>query len=179
MNEVITCIMERRSVRSFQDRAIDRKDLEQILYAGIHAPNGQNRQTWRFTVLSTKRRIDYYRGKVEKILSQTQLDSLHGFENPAAIIIVSDRRSNYNAMVNGACALENMMLAAYSIGIGSCWNNALRTIQDEEEIRNGLFAELGIPDTHRIAGSLLLGYIKEDDLAKKPRRRTDVIQFIE
>lgn len=179
MNEIIECIVNRVSVRNFQDKPIDKETLQLIAKAGINAPNGLNKQTWRFTILNQSNQISEFKNQVESTLERTKTDTMHGFDNPMAIIIVSDRKTNHNAIANGSCALENMMLAAYSLGIGSCWLNALRTIQDDEEIRQNLLGKFGIPDNHMVVGCLMLGYMDEERIFKKPRRRNDVIHFVE
>lgn len=115
---------------------------------------------------------------IETVLTKKRSDSLYGVDNPAAVVIVTDRKSNYNAMANGACAINTMLLAAWSLGIGGCWINALRTIQDEPEIRE-ILSKYGIPEEHLVVGMVVLGYLPEGELVKKPRRRLDVINWIE
>lgn len=178
MNEIIDCLLKRRSVREFKDIPINKGDLEQILDCGMSSPNGQNKQTWRFTILHRKDRILSFKENILAVLEVTHTDSLHGFGNPAAVIIVTDRKCNYNAMANGACAIMNMMTAAWSLGIGTCWINALRTIQEEKNIRDMLY-EFQIPEDHMVVGVMVMGYILEGKLPKKPHRRTDVIHFVD
>ena len=110
------------------------------------------------------------------VLENVKTDSLHGFDNPAALVIVSDRKENANAMANGSCAIATMLIAAWSLGIGGCWINALRTIQDKPEIRD-LLREYRIPDNHIVVGTVALGYVPEQ-LPKKPKRRDNVIHFV-
>lgn len=178
INEVIHCILQRQSIRKFEEKPIKHTDLKAILLCAINAPSGNNKQSWRFTVVTNQVEIDKVKNTISSVLERTKTDSLHGFENPAAVIIVTNKKSNYNAMADGACAMENIFLSAWSLGIGSCWINALRTIQDEMEIREMLL-EYGIPDTHMVVGMVVLGYIPKGDILKKPRRREDVINWIE
>lgn len=178
MNEVIKCLQDRRSVRKFSDDLIEKAELEEILKCGIAAPNGQNKQTWKYTVLLDKNQITCLKEKIIGVLDITQTDSVHGFENPAVVIIVTDRKGNYNAMANGACAITNMLNAAWSLQIGGCWINALRTIQEEPAIRE-MLRQFKIPDNHMVVGMVVLGYMKKDDVSKKPHRRTEVVHFVE
>ncbi len=178
MNEVIKCLQDRRSVRKFSDIPIKKDTLEEILRCGMAAPNGHNKQTWKYTVLFSKNQIYYLKEKIMKVLDITKTDLLYGFENPAVVIIVTDRKNNYNAMANGSCAIANMLNAAWSLQIGGCWVNALRTIQDEPTIRE-LFRQFEIPENHMVVGMIVLGYIVGVNLPKKPRRRTDVVHFVE
>lgn len=178
MNEVIRCILERRSIRKFEDKPIAREELETIMEAAVNAPNGKNNQTWNFFVLTNGEKIEKLKSVIVETLGKTQTDSLQGFGNPAAVVIVTNRKNNYNSMADGSCAITNMMLAAWSLGIGACWINALRTIQEEAEIRN-ILGEFGVSDSHLIVGMVELGYLLEGELPKKPRRRMNAIKFVE
>jgi nitroreductase len=179
-NKVIECIVQRQSIRKFAEERIKRTDLEAILECAVNAPSGRNCQTWKFTVVTNPIHIEKIRNTIISVLDRTKTDSLHGFENPSAVIIVTNKKSNYNAMADGACAMENIFLSAWSLGIGSCWINALRTIQDEKEIRE-MLSEYGIPDTHMVVGMASLGKIlcNPGGGNRKPRRRKDVINWIE
>lgn len=178
MNEVIKCLQDRRSIRKFSDIPIKKDTLEEIIKCGMAAPNGQNKQTWKYIVLSDKSQIDYLEEKIIEVLDITKTDSLHGFGNPAAVIIVTDRKNNYNAVANGSCAIANMLNAAWSLQIGGCWINALRTIQDEPLIRE-MLGQFEIPGNHMVVGMIVLGHLQEDVLPQKPRRRMDVVHFVE
>lgn len=178
MNAVIKCLSERRSIRKFCDISIEKNKLIEIVGGGIAAPNGHNKQTWKFTVLVNRDKIDNLKRIIITELETTKTDTLNGFENPAAVIIVTDRKNNYNAMANGACAIANILNAAWSLGIGGCWINALRTIQDEPVIRD-MLQQFDIPENHMVVGMVVLGYFDVDDIPKKPRRRTEVVHFVE
>ena len=58
MNEVIKNLLSRRSIRSFNERHISRKDLEIILKAAAYAPSGMNKQTWQFTAITDRNKIE-------------------------------------------------------------------------------------------------------------------------
>lgn len=177
MNETIQNILERRSIRHFLNKKISQEELELIAHCGINAPNGQNRQTWKITVLCRENDIEILKNTMSDVLDRTKTDSMHGFDNPVAVMIVTDRKTEYNAMVNGACVLSNIFLSAWSMGIGTCWVNALRTIQEEPGIRS-LLTSYSIPDTHIVIGMAILGYLP-DELPKKPKRRESVIHFVD
>lgn len=175
-NYVMKCIYDRRSIRHFKDEKIDKDTLEKIVEAACQAPNGHNKQTWRFTVLTGKE-IGKLKEEVRNTLTRTETDSLYGLDNPAALVIVTDRKENYNAMANGACAITTMLLSAWSLGIGGCWINALRTIQDEPVIRH-LLNSYEIPENHLVVGMVVLGYIEDGELPKKPKRRSGIVHYI-
>ena len=156
MNEVMQAILNRRSVRKFNDKPIEREKLEQILQAAIYAPSGMNKQTWQFTALTNKEKISRLARLVEKLLDRKG----YNFYDPAVLVLTTnDRESRWNREDN-ACALENMFLAAESMGIGSVWINQLQDIGDEEEVR-AFLREIGIPDNHLVYGIAALGYTDE------------------
>ena len=153
MNEVIKNILGRRSVRKFTDREISKDDLEQIVTAGIHAPSGMNKQLWHFSVVKNKDLIDSLAKSIGEILDRDGYD----FYRPTALILVSNDRDNPHGQDDGACALENIFLAAHSLGIGSVWINQFRGICDDKRLRP-LLKQAKVPDNHIIYGVAALGY---------------------
>ena len=153
MNEVIQNILTRRSVRKFNDQLLEREKLEAILKAAIYAPSGMNKQTWQFTAITNKEKIEELAKLIEKILERKG----YNFYEPAAIVLTSNERDSRWAKEDNACALENMFLAAHSMGVGSVWINQLQDICDHEEVRAYL-KSVGIPDEHLVFGIAALGY---------------------
>lgn len=167
MNETIQSILNRRSIREFTDEPIPQAVLELILQAGIFAPNGQNMQTWRFTVLRKPEQIVHLKEVVKKTAEKNKV-YFYGFQNPQVIVLVSNDRRNPDGVQDSSCAAQNIMLAAHSLGIGSVWINALMTLCDEPEVR-ALLREFQIPEQHIVWASIAMGYPKQQGklLAKK------------
>ena len=84
-------------------------------------------QTWKFTVIQNAEKIHAFRQIVEKVSKEKKVH-FYGFNNPKTIILVSNDRRNADGIQDSSCAVQNMMLAANSYGIGSAWINALMTI---------------------------------------------------
>ncbi len=173
MNIVMENILSRRSVRAFKDEKIAAEQLMEIAKAGVFAPSAMNRQTWKFTVVTNQEYISRLAHAVEIQLSRKGYDMYR----PAALIIPSNDRETIWGREDNACALENMMLAAHSMEIGSVWINQLQGISDEPAIRSVL-DELGIPAAHVVYGLLALGYAA-DDQVKKEVVKTGEIHFVE
>ena len=142
MNEVLQNIRSRRSVRSFTEDVIPEEAVQQIVEAAIYAPSAMNRQSWHFTVV-------HNREKIQKLAAA--IGQITGRENYAA------DRSNQNGQLDTGCAMENIMLAAHSLGIGSVWINQARENCDKEPLRSVL-TEFGMPESHVIWGIASLGY---------------------
>lgn len=172
MNEVMKNILTRRSTRAFSKQDIPREELEQILKAAIYAPSGMNRQTWQFTAIVNRDKIQALAKLIEKALERKG----YNFYNPSVIVLASNERESGWAKEDNACALENMFLAAHSFGIGSVWINQLKDICDEPEIRNYL-QEVGVPESHVVYGIAALGYAETE--AKQDVNKKGIIKIVE
>lgn len=157
MNEIIQNILTRRSVRGFTDKAVSREDLELLIKAALYAPSARNLQTWKFTALTQRADIDKLAKVIEKVLDRKDYDMY----KPAAVIIPSNTKDSPYGKEDNACALENIFLAAHSLGLGSVWINQLQGVSDEPEIR-ALLKAWDIPDDHTVYGIAAIGYPAEN-----------------
>lgn len=158
MNEAIKNILERRSVRKFSEKQIPKEELDLIIKAGLYAPSAMNRQTWKFTVLTKTEDIQELAGVIAKQLDRDDYDMY----KPTVLIIPSNGRESKFGRDDNACALENIFLAAASLGIGSVWINQLHGICDEQPVR-AMLDKYGIPDDHIVFGMAALGYSAETE----------------
>ena len=155
-NPTFETILNRHSIRHFTDQPIPRRLLEAVVSAGYHAPSSKNLQTWRFTVLTNQAEIQALKELIAAT-AQRVGSFFFGYNNPQAVILVSNDQRNPSSIQDSACAVENILLAATSFGLGATWINALRTICDEPEIRTKL-DEYGIPQTHTVWSTIVLGW---------------------
>ena len=153
MNAIMENLLTRRSTRAFQDKEIPRQELEQILKAAQYAPSAKNLQTWQFTVVCNRQKIQELATAIGKELGRENYDMY----NPQVIIITSNLRDARFGIDDNACALENIFLAAHSFGIGSVWINQLRDACDDPKVRR-MLRSYGIPDDHAAYGIAALGY---------------------
>lgn len=192
MNPVMENILTRRSIRSYEERQIPAESLDQILLAGTYAPSGRSLQTWKFTAVQNPQVLARINAALREALRTVSVgpdthpyvarlkpkaereDSEFLFHAPTYVIVSNDRE-NVNALADSAVAMENMMLAAHSFGIGSCWLNHLPGLTHHPVILS-LMAELDIPDHHDIYGTLALGWPKKSSPAAGPRK--DAIHII-
>ena len=152
-NPVIEGILGRRSVRAFQERAIPREDLEAIVACGQWAPSARNRQEWTFVVVDSRARIARLAEAMRRALGHDAYDMYA----PQSIVIVAHAKGAEFGREDDGCALENMFLAAHSLGIGSVWINQLQGICDEPAVRAELDV-LGVPTDAEVHGVCALGY---------------------
>lgn len=153
MNPMMELILTRRSTRSFLEKPLPGEELEQILQAGLYAPSGKGLQTWQFTLLLDREKIQKLASAIGQELGRDGYDMYR----PQALIIPSNEASSPFGMEDNACALENIFLAAHSFGIGSVWINQLRDVCQVPAIRS-LLDEFGVPGDHVVYGMAALGY---------------------
>lgn len=114
--EVLDAIRNRRSIRSYSDKKIDRQDIRKILEAGIWAPSGKNGQPWRFRIIEDKELIDTVSG------FSIYKDWLRKASCQIIVFLDKNRSYNYVKDVQSCGAvIQNMLLCAHSLNIGSCW----------------------------------------------------------
>ena len=175
--EAMEAVLTRRSTRSFSDAALEKGLIEKVIEAGRYAPSGSNSQNTHFIVFTDKEQLQEIAGIVQNEFAGMQIKedmyiSLKGsisaakkggyvFHYGAPVLIVTANKKGYgNAMADSACALENMMIAANALDLGSCWINQLHWL-DEDEAVHSFMLEAGLQEDETITGALALGYPKE------------------
>ena len=170
----LDAILTRRSTRKFQAKAVEREKLEKIVEAGRFAPTGGNCQSNHFFVLTKpavlakvvelvqsafakmELREDLYKS-LQNSIRLSQKGSYVFNYNAPALIAVACQKEYGNNMADVACALENMMLAANEMDLGSCYINQLKWLNEDPTLL-AYFKELGLKDSERIYGSVAIGY---------------------
>ena len=188
--DYLAWIRSRRSTRKYQTRPVEDEKLTQVIEAGRYAPSGGNNQTTHFIVIRNPEVLDRLARLAEQAFARMEEtpDMYRSMRNcvraskkggyvfhyHAPVLIVTANQKNYgNNMVDCACALENMMLMANALDLGSCWINQLRWLNEDPEIL-AVLRELGLTEDERVYGSLALGYAdREDGLPdRRPLPRT-------
>ena len=183
MNEVLKTIKSRRSVRSYKGEQIKQEELDLIIEAGIYAPTGHNDQPWHFTVIQNKALIQEINTLSKEIMANSDLDWMKAVAaNPEyditygapTLVIVSGRINGVTPQTDCDAAIQNMLLAAESLNIGSVWLGLVRFYLNIE----GKSQELGIPDGYQPLYGVALGYKKNDKEQVAPKRNYDVVNYI-
>ncbi len=153
MNEVLNNIYTRRSIRKFTDQAVPGNLVDEVVKAGTCAPSGKNLQTYRFFIMQKEASIL----ALQDIVAKGMENPSYTFYGTKALVIVTCSKEDVNGVEDGSCALENMMLAAHALGLGSCWINQLKYCGDKPEVAAYL-DQIGLPEGRRVVGMLALGY---------------------
>ncbi|PWL70106.1 MAG: nitroreductase [Clostridiales bacterium] len=193
MEQTIHAILSRRSIRKYKPIQISEEELEILLEAGMYAPSGGNCQYTHFTVVQKPETLRTLKVIVEQVFSKMEItenmykSKAHTIQmaqrgnydfiySAPTLVIVTNKRGHGNAMADSAAAIENILLAATSMNIGSCWINQLTWISDNEVLREALRG-FGVPDDEIVCGSIALGY--SDQLtAKAQPRKEGRIRFV-
>ena len=172
--EALEAILTRRSTRNYKSDAVEKKKLDQILQAARQAPSGGNNQTSHFLVIRNRDVLRKLIGMTEaafagmEITEATYASLKHAITaskrggyvfcyNAPVLIAVANRRDYGNNMADCACAIENMMVAANALDLGSCWINQLRWLNEEPALVEYL-QSLGMKEDERIYGAVIIGY---------------------
>ena len=176
--DALELIKTRRSTRAYLDRAVEKEQLDQIVEAGRYAPSGGNSQTTRFFVITDKAVLTELAALVKQAFSRMDVTpgmyrslahaitaskgESYVFHYHAPVLIVTANQKDYgNNMADCACALENMMLMANALGLGSCWINQLRWLNENEAV-NRVFRGFGLTEDERIYGAVSIGYARTE-----------------
>jgi len=188
VNETISTILRRRSVRNYRPDPVGQTELNLLLEAGRNAPTAMNQQPWHFTVIRNHELL----GKLEEHCISAFLESnipalreiakqegFSVFYHAPMLVIISGDPDALAAQYDCTLATENMMLAATSLGIGSCWTNAVMMYYSTEKGKT-VFEELGVifPEGYRPYTAAAFGYPAEP-YPESPPKKTDCVTIMD
>jgi nitroreductase len=179
-NETIKTIYERRAVRKYQDKPVDKALIEQIIDAGRMAPSAMNRQLWKFYVMTDRKQINSLSPIIVKLANKF-LDLAHQMDSsktsdiifhnaPVVIFITAPSKNEWAAIDIGMCS-QNMMLAAKSLGLDTCPIGLVKFLN-----KSKTDSILGISSAEEIKLAIILGYGEEQPAVHE--RRKDNLKFI-
>ena len=172
MNEVIQAMLDRRSCRSYKAEQIKEAELEQILLAGTYAACGMGRQAGKIVVVQDKETIEQLRAMNAAIMGNPDIDPFNGA--PTVCVILADTNVR-TWQEDGSLVLGNMMLAASTVGVASCWIHRAQQEFDSPEGKE-LLKKWGVPEYYRGVGHCILGYAASELPAAKPRKDDFIVR---
>lgn len=177
-NEVVEAIMARRSIRAYKDTPVEKEKLQLIAECGINAPSGMNQQPWEVRIVNDS---TYING-ITRVFAEANPKAAEapGFKNlfrnaPAVIFVASpsDGSGNLDCGLLG----ENMMLAAESLGLGTCCLGGCIDFINSYPEATPYLEKLIIPDGYTLLYAIAVGYPDEAPEAKP--RNADKVKFID
>ena len=177
--DALTLIMSRHSTRKFLQKPVEKEKLDLVIEAGRFAPSGGNNQTTHFIVIQDKVVLEELariaREEFAKMeLTQDTYASLataiklskkgtYVFHYNAPVLILTANRIDYgNNMADCSCAVENMMLMANALDLGSCWINQINW-QNCNSAMAAYLKKLGMQEGETVYVSMVLGYPDTED----------------
>lgn len=190
MKDIIETIKTRRSVRNFKDDAVPDEEIKFLIDCARYAPSGMNMQPWSFLVIRNKEVIQKLSENGKKALiplagqlvddpkkapgfiSFLKTKGTNLFHNAPLLVIILGNKKSVTADWDCAMAAQNMMLAAHSRGIGSCWIGlAIPALTDENILK-----ELGAPPGYKAVAPLIFGYPRGETVM--PERTEPEVKWI-
>ena len=178
-NQVIETIMARRSVRKYLPQPVNRETMQVILDCGINAPNGQNKQSWAIRVVDNPEFIngltEVYKKANPKVAEDPNFRNM--FRNALTVVFIANDTAYDFSQVDCGLLGENMILSAWSMGIGSCClGGPIRFMKTDPGAAEYL-KRLNIPEGYDLLYCIAFGYPDESPAAK-PRDASKVM-FVE
>jgi len=169
-NEFLKTLNTRRSCRSYRNEQISKDELNAVLNAGLFAASGMGKQSSLFVAVQNRE----LRDKLSQLNAAVMNSTTDPFYKAPTVIAVLADSTVHTWIEDGSLALGNMLCAAHSLGLGSCWIHRAREIFDSEAGKN-LLKEWGVPESYKGIGFCILGYKAESDKQAVPRRDGRII----
>ncbi|MBR1590990.1 MAG: nitroreductase [Acidaminococcaceae bacterium] len=177
--DALTLIKTRHSTRKFLQKPIEKEKLEQVIEAGRFAPSGGNNQTTHFIVIQDAAVLEEMARIAREAFAKMELTEdtyaslataiklskkgTYVFHYHAPVLVLTANRIGYgNNMADCSCAVENMMLMANALNLGSCWINQVNWLNDNPAMVAYL-KTIGLQDGEAVYVSMALGYPDSPD----------------
>ena len=181
--DINEAISGRRSVRDYTAEALDDETVRRLIDAAVHAPNASNGQPWTFTVVRDQGLLDRISDAAKSHMLATMPDgpqadryrtmlsdaSFQIFYHASALILISGIAQTPWVVADCALAAENLMLAAFSEGLGTCWIGFAQSFLNTAEGKNAL----GLPATWVPVAPIIVGHPKAE-IAPVPRKEPEI-----
>lgn len=185
--DIDTAIFNRRSVREYTAQQVATQTIQRLIDAAIHAPNAVNEQPWTFTVvrdqvilrrvsdaakrhmlatMPSNRHSDHFRSRLSN-------PDFHIFYHAPALIVISAAEPGPWITEDCALAAENLMLAAYSAGLGTCWIGFAQAYLNTDEGKKAI----GLPAPCISVAPIIVGY--PNAVTPAVRRKVPAVTWID
>ena len=166
MNEIINAMIERRSCKSFKSDMLPKETIDEIITAGLWAANGRALQTPVIIAVTDKETRD----KLSELNAAVMGAESDPFYNAPVVLIVLAPKEHPNRVYDGSLVMGNLMLAAHSMGVGSCWIHRAKEVMATEEGK-AILKAAGLEGEWEGIGNCVIGY--PDGPLKEAQKRKD------
>lgn len=168
MNDIIQAMKQRKSCKKYKDTMVSEEDINEIIEAGTYAASGQGKQGYIILAITNK--------EVRDALSKVNADIMHATIDPfyGAPVVLAVLKDNTikTSEDDAALVIGNMLLAATSKGLGSCWIHRAKE-EFENEVGKQILKDLGIEGDYTGVGNCIIGYADGElhpDIPRKENR---------
>jgi len=179
MESIMDIIKKRKSIRVYKEKPMPKEVISSILEAARYAPTARNMQELEYKVITNKPLMAKLS---EGIMAAVQKEGLplkgppgarpDFFHGAPILVLITAPKDNHWASTDAALAVQNIMLYATSVGLGSCFIGMAQLINNDRD----LLKSLNIPDNKHIVAAVICGYADEDPA---PREKTQKVEFFE
>jgi len=187
MNNIVDIVKSRRSIRKYLDKSIPEEIVDKLIEVAKWAPSGMNEQPWGFIVVQDKLLIkelsDHSIPYISKVVEENPkfirykkrmaVKNFSIFYHAPCVIIILGRRDAFSYHNDCAMAAENLMLTAWSMGIGSCWVGMMSLLDKDEWFRK----KFEVPDNYTIVAPIALGYFENKNIPVIERRAPGILKI--
>lgn len=187
MNDIVELIKSRRSIRKYLDKPLSKETIDTLIESAKWAPSGMNEQPWGFIVIQDKNlikkisdlAIPYINrliAKDPKLLRYKKRMNVKNFSilyHAPCVIIILGKKKSFSYANDCSMAAQNLMLAAWSMNIGSCWVGMTKVLEED----NWFIKTFQIPDEYAIVAPIALGYSDQKDVPVIERKPVEIIRY--
>ena len=165
MNNNLDFILNRKSIKKYKDTMVSTNDLDKIIECGKYAPSGMNKQSAIILAVTNKEMRDKLSKLNAKIMGNENIDP---FYNAPVVLVVLADKDVPTYIYDGSVVMENLLLAAHTLGLGACWIHRAKEMFETEEGKS-ILNSLGINGNYEGIGNCIIGY-PDMDPVDKPRK---------
>lgn len=170
MNETLRVLKQRRSIRSYRNEQVQDEQLNDILEAGMFAPSGHGGQSAVMVVAQTPETVQEISNLIATAKGKPGKDAFYGA--PTVVVVLADSQST-TCVEDGSLVMGNLMNAAFSVGVDSCWINQARQAFLTTEGK-ALLQKWGLSESYQGVGCCILGY-RDGELPQPKERKENYI----
>ena len=174
MNETLNTLLKRRSVRKYLDKPVEKEVYEEVLKAGTYAPTASGKQSPTLVCITNKEDLNAAEVINADVMGKAGSHPFYGA--PMAILVLGDA-DNKNTVYDGSLVMGNLMNAAASLGLGSCWIHRAKETFEREDGK-ALLKKWGLNGNYVGIGYCILGYTDEPFMADGPARKDNYVVYV-
>lgn len=172
-NNALEVLKTRRAIRAYQDKMPERELIEKVVEAGTYAPTGMGQQSPIIVAVTNKE----VRDKLSKLNASVMGSDSDPFYGAPVVLVVLADKQHPTYLYDGSLVMGNLMNAAHTVGLGSCWIHRAKEVFEMPEGK-ALLKEWGIEGDYEGIGNCILGYSAQEAPQPKPRKE-DYVHYVD